>query len=291
MFSAVRKIISGGDNRNDVKKLVQRYNKDLSLITNKIHDYETKSRGIEEKAKKVRAATTYYYLTLLMCIIAYVYLKYRPASAVLSTIIGLALLICLRIAITRFYMLLSKKYESRLSALRSLHQDKMEELKQKTNFYYTNSLIQRFSSGESGSDDMMLLMDDEVKMKHEQLEKLKLELDQLRKDETPKKQDFEAREKWFDKALGLLAGGDDLKSLQPSMSLISCSQCKKSFGCYSVVGVPFRYVCPNCGFKASTDTERPEALNNSRTDAQDVATGAAVEAAESLDEKKDLGMH
>ena len=266
MLSAVRKIVSGD---NDVKKLVQRYNKDLSSITNKIHDYETKLKGIEDRAKSLRATVTYYYLTLLVCIIAYVYLKYSSSRAILCSIVALALLICIRLAITRFYLMLNKKYESRLSALISLHQEKMEELKQKTNFYHTNSLIQRYSSGESGSDDLMLLMDDEVKAKHEQLEKLKTELEQLRTNEKQKTQDVEAREKWFDKALGILAGGDDIKTLQPSISLIVCSQCKMSFGCYSVAGVPFQYVCSNCGSKLATKPSNTAAPASSKGEASD----------------------
>lgn len=166
--------------------------------------------------------------------------------------------------------MLSNKYESRIAALRSLHQEKMEELKQKTNFYYTNSLIQRFSSGESGSDDLMLLIDDEVKSKQEQLEKLKAELDRLREDEQLKSQseDVEAREKWFDKALGLLAGGDDVKNLQSSISLIVCPQCKESRGCYSAVGVPFTYICTNCGYKqdnSANNSKEPQETDSLTT--------------------------
>lgn len=253
MLRTVRKII-GGD--NDVKSVVQKYNKDLSSITNKIHDYEASLKGVDTKRKRVSSAVTYYYLTILTVVVAYVYVKSSTAAAVLSVIIGLLVLIGIRLVIKRVYQMLSNKYESRIAALRSLHQEKMEELKQKTNFYYTNSLIQRFSSGESGSDDLVLLIDDEVKSKQEQLEKLKAELDRLREDEQLKSQseDVEAREKWFDKALGLLAGGDDVKNLQSSISLIVCPQCKESRGCYSAVGVPFTYICTNCGYKQDNST-------------------------------------
>lgn len=53
MLRTVRKII-GGD--NDVKSVVQKYNKDLSSITNKIHDYEASLKGVDTKRKRVSSA-------------------------------------------------------------------------------------------------------------------------------------------------------------------------------------------------------------------------------------------
>lgn len=246
MLSLVRKII--GSDRDD-KKIIKQYTKDLSSITTKIHEYEQKLKGTETKLQHTKTTVTYYYLSALLCGSAVVYLRKSPRHAISIAIAGLAVLILIRITLTHLFLLLSRSYEEKLNKLRSSHQEKMEELKERTNFYYTNSLIQRFSSGENGSDDLMLLMDDEVKKKHEQLENLRSELDQLRASEKEENPNDEAREKWFDKVFGLLSGSDETNSLQQSLSLIRCPECNESFGCYSVVGVAFEYICPKCSHK------------------------------------------
>lgn len=251
MLTAFRTLF--GRERDD-KKLIKRYTKDLTSLTGKIHEFENRLKGNEENLKTYQAFISYYFSGALAITAALIYYRYSLKFALLSIFVGFQLILVTRILLNKWFEFLSRRYGNNLNKLKSLHQEKMEELKDKTNFYYTSSLIQRFSSGDTGSDDLMLLMDDEVKSKREQLEKLKDELEALRsKEDTEKQDDAEARDKWFDKVVGLLSGGDESSTLQKSLTLIVCPQCKQSHGCYGVRGVPYQYICPNCKFEIKSN--------------------------------------
>lgn len=240
-------MISNWAHGNNKKSLVEKYTEDLSQITSKIHEIENKLRKTQDKVDYLQYNITYYGSGLTFSLFAYVFWNFKENKMAIfvSTFTCIFLIIICKLGTNKASTILRNKRNIQLGKLRALHQKKLEKLKEDTNFNATNSIIQRFSSGEQQSDDIMLLLGDEINDKYKELAVLKEELIKLKESDSLMK-NKEERDKWFDKVIGIIAGGNDLNSFSKP---ILCPKCSKHFGSYRIGDKPIKYICPACGWK------------------------------------------
>ncbi|GAV52361.1 hypothetical protein ZYGR_0AG03520 [Zygosaccharomyces rouxii] len=237
--------------RGKQKTLVERYTEELTNITSQIHQLDRKLKSSQEASDNLQSQLTYYGLATSVLVLSYMHWIYRcflPYS-ILSAITTLALTGLIKSLASRASQWQRERQSRKLSRLRASHQQKLNKLKEETNFHATNSVIQRFSQGEDQTDDAMLLMDEEIGKKYQELKKLQDELNQFRK--TGSSKDKQERDKWFDKVLNVLAGGDIPRP-------IVCTQCHKHSGAYCVGDAPLAYICPLCGWREPPLKEKNE---------------------------------
>lgn len=233
------------------KSLVQRYTADLSQITQQIHELDKSIKNGQARVGKLQGQITYLGITATMVIIAYVHLEYRNTLVSGGSGIGsIAVLVLLKWLVYRLYAKYHQYKLRKIAHLRGVHQKKLDKLKEETNFNATHSIIQRFSSGETQSEDAVILMDEEISKKYNELNDLQKQLTELKQNES-KLKDPKERDVWFDKVLGVLSGGDEMAP-RP----IICPQCKEHTGAYRLVNRPLKYVCPNCSFKIDEQVQQ-----------------------------------
>ncbi|CUS24953.1 LAQU0S22e00914g1_1 [Lachancea quebecensis] len=254
MFSKVKGLIRG----QSQETLIKQYTHQLATITSKIHQLDLALKKKDVLRSKWQGYLSIYGSSALAVLTAASYLRISDKHLMLAVLVAaVALFVLLKWTLNKWFEYSTQRTTRKLDKLRAEHQEKLEALKQKTHFYSTNSLIQRFSSGEHQAEDVVTLMDEEVKSKHEELSKLQKELEGFKSHENTQESQVQ-REKWFDKVLDVISGGD-LK-LDSQIKPILCSQCGKHAGSYSVSGTQLHYICPFCGWKF--DNTEDDAHNN-----------------------------
>lgn len=250
MFSAIRGWGSGSK-----RTLVQRYTDELSQITTQIHELDNKLKRRQITMDHLQSHLTYYGSGITASVFAYLYWKYDGNWLLLAMgLLGcIVLLAIVKYSAHRVDQWLRGRQSAKLGKLRAVHQKKLEKLKEETNYHATNSIIQRFSQGEDQSEDAMILMDEELKDKYKELHTLKEELAQFRQDDRLK--DEHERNKWFDKVINAVAGGDTVNGM---FLPVICSNCKRQTGLYHLGNRAFKYVCPVCGWKVDNSPEASE---------------------------------
>lgn len=228
--------------RGKQKTLVERYTEELTSITSQIHRLDQKLKSSQQASDKLQWQLGLYGAISAVAISAYVHWYYAsvwlyPLASAGATIF---FVILAKGVAARIDQWTRERQARQLDSLRALHQQKLNKLKEETNFHATNSVIQRFSQGEDQSDDAMLLMDEEINKKYHELKDLQEELNQFRKPGGSK--DKQERDKWFDKVLNVLAGGDIPRP-------IICKKCQRQSGAYRVGNEPLAYICPLCGWQ------------------------------------------
>lgn len=211
---------------------------------------------------QLQSHLTYYGSGLTASVFAYAYWKFEGSWVLLfACVIGcVAFLIVVKYGAYRVDQWMRDRQSVKLGKLRALHQKKLEKLKEETNYHATNSIIQRFSQGEDQSEDAMLLMDEELQDKYKELHNLKEELAHFRQDDRLK--DKHERDKWFDKVISAVAGGDTVNGM---FLPVVCPKCKGQTGLYHLGNRAFRYVCPLCGWVIdSTSEESKETPNTNK---------------------------
>lgn len=227
------------------KTLVQKYTDDLSHITSQIHELDGKLKRSQVSMDNLQSQLTYYGSGLIISLFAFLYWEYNGNWFVVFTgfVIGVFVTALSKWSAYKVYQWIRERQSLKLGKLRAVHQEKLEKLKEETNYHATNSIIQRFSQGEDQSEDAMLLMDEELKSKYEELNVLKDELAQFRQNDSLK--DKQERDKWFDKVINALAGGDNINGMSRP---IVCNKCKRQTGAYRMGNRPLQFVCPFCGW-------------------------------------------
>ncbi|AMD22103.1 HGL237Wp [Eremothecium sinecaudum] len=231
------------------EQVISKYTKNLASITSRIHDLEVRLKNNDSLYDAWNKRLNFYGISFLVLVVTVVHAKEKNMALTMMAIVGSILLI---LGLKKMFAALIDYRRSRISGkldiARAAHQETLEELKKETNFYSTNSLIQRFSSGESQSEDALLLMDEELSSKYKELNNLKNELAQLKEQANGMvtSDTQEVTDKWFDKVLGVLSGGDVPSSL--SIVPIKCQKCGYHAGCYISPNWAWKYVCPMCAF-------------------------------------------
>lgn len=233
------------------KTPVERYTEELTNITSQIHQLDRKLKSSQQASDKLQVQLTYYGLAISILVSGYTHWNYRTALpySIANGIATLVIVGLMKTLASRTDKWHRERQSRQLNRLKASHQQKLNKLKEETNYHATNSVIQRFSQGEDRTDDAMLLMDEEIGKKYEELKKAHEELNQFRK--TGSSKDKEEREKWFDKVLNVLAGGDIPRP-------IICTKCHKHSGAYSVGEVPLEYICPLCGWREPAPHDKEE---------------------------------
>ncbi|AET39946.1 Lnp1p Ecym_5172 [Eremothecium cymbalariae DBVPG len=261
MLNALRGIVRGKPKDH----VINRYTKDLAAITTTIHDLQRGLTRNDDLLKLWQRGLIFYGSTIIVIGLGIVYAKFFDIKAVvISLVLSLFVMLVLKRALTQLFQYQRSRIINKLNKARVLHQEKLEELKKETNFYSTNSLIQRFSSGQNQAEDALTLMDEEVKSKYEELRGLQKELKKLKTQVKGKsaKETKEQTDKWFDKVLGVLAG-DDISTENRVVPLI-CKKCEQHTGCYILQNTSWKYVCPNCGWLSEKVEDEPPATESQK---------------------------
>ncbi|SCU82790.1 LAMI_0C00914g1_1 [Lachancea mirantina] len=233
------------------ESLIKKYTRDLSTITSQIHSLDKTLKKKDVTQAKWQRNFNIYGSSLLIALTAVLYTFFKTKAALwLVVAASFAAFIALKVCIKKWFNFSAQRTSLKMDKLKAEHQEKLEALKQKTHFYSTNSLIQRFSSGEYQAEDAITLMDEEMKKKHEELGQLQEELRNLKHQEDTQESQAK-REKWFDKMLGVLSGGD---AVNAQIRPIICQKCGKHAGSYMLPGMPLQYVCPLCGWELKSES-------------------------------------
>ncbi|SMN19136.1 similar to Saccharomyces cerevisiae YHR192W LNP1 Putative protein of unknown function [Maudiozyma saulgeensis] len=253
MFGKFRSLLSW-----DKRTVVQRYTQDLSQITGEIHVLEKNLQQGQITINRIQSQLTTYGLMVSGVVMAYVYMERIfpywsvPVCLTMTFISCIIMLLSLKWLFSLMYGKYQTYQNKKLNKLKAIHQKKLNELKKETNFHETNSIIQRFSSGEDQSEDAMILVDDELKEKYSELQNLKNELESLKQKENQTGLNKDEKDVWFDKVIGVLAGGNNLDNLPKP---IVCPNCKKYSGAYRIIGKPLLFICPYCQYKIGENTD------------------------------------
>lgn len=248
--------------------IITKYTKDLAAITARIHYLESKLKRNHELLDIWKHRINIYALSILVLVVSSVYFSYQNSiKAFLTLLIGIFIIVGFRCLLIKTVKYRGERLSEKLSKALASHQDKLEELKRETNFYSTSSIIQRFTSGETKSNDALTLMDEELGSKYNELNNLKQELAQLKHDSFGKSSSVakEETDKWFDKLINILSGGDIVEDSR--MQLIVCKACKKNAGCYAFVNILWKYTCPHCG---TYQEPQQTSVNTSSTDSSKI---------------------
>lgn len=174
----------------------------------------------------------------------------------IALIIGTPILLILTTkTIVFYYAKRISRLESHVEHLKSQHESKIEELKNKTNFQSTQALLNRFTDG----NDLNAQLDEELLAKQQQLEEIK----KLSLEGNNEAQRFNAysqpgssgKRHWYDSIVDTVVGADEL-SPNNRFALI-CINCSSHNGLAPPGMKPeyVKYICPRCGILNGKDPE------------------------------------
>ncbi len=174
----------------------------------------------------------------------------------IALIIGTPILLILATkTIILYYAKRISRLESHIEHLKSQHESKIEELKNKTNFQSTQALLNRFTDG----NDLNAQLDEELLAKQQQLEEIK----KLSLEGNNEAQRFNAysqagssgKRHWYDSIIDTVVGADEL-SPNNRFALI-CINCSSHNGLAPPGMKPeyVKYICPRCGVLNGKDPE------------------------------------
>ncbi|SCV01654.1 LAME_0G17634g1_1 [Lachancea meyersii CBS 8951] len=233
------------------ESLIKQYTQDLARITSQIHQLDMSLKQKDVGKSKWHKRCYIHGSGLLALFNAVLYVQLADKHFIIaSLVVSLIVFLALKWGIDKWYEFFTQRTLRKVERLRAQHQEKLEALKQKTHFYSTNSLIKRFSSGQHQEEDAMTLMDEEMKSKYEELTKLKRELADFQKQGNSQESQVQ-RDKWFDKVLDIISGGD--VKLESQLKPVICGNCKRHAGSYTVSGMRLQYVCPLCNWRYDSD--------------------------------------
>ncbi|GMG20226.1 unnamed protein product [Ambrosiozyma monospora] len=234
------------------------FEKDLKNLSHRI-------TGTEKRIVSLRANKSYYskvlpvYISCLyLLFVSYVYfIKHNrwTNNHILVAVLSPAL------SFSTYYLLLyTLNYlistnDLALNGLRDQHREKLDELKEQTNFYKTNELLTRFSNGEDFK---------ELELQAREIEKKKQEyLKLIKEGKLPNPSKLAAANgdgsdggnKIYDGFLKFMLGEDEL-SADARYALICCN-CFQHNGLAppNVLPQKVKYICPKCGFLNGNEEE------------------------------------
>lgn len=174
----------------------------------------------------------------------------------IALIIGTPILLILATkTIIFYYAKRISRLESHIEHLKSQHESKIEELKNKTNFQSTQALLNRFTDG----NDLNAQLDEELLAKQQQLEEIKkLSLEgnnEAQRFNAYSQAGSSAKRHWYDSIIDTVVGADEL-SPNNRFALI-CINCSSHNGLAPPGMKPeyVKYICPRCGVLNGKDSE------------------------------------
>lgn len=226
-------------------KSIEQYRDQLSRLSLEIHKTDERLKYMHG-LHGFRVILNRHVLGVLVALAAYCY-KYGVGYNYMGVLVGVLVLV--QLCWYKIVKMYSEHLLRKLNQLQDLHERTVEQLKTDTNFQETSALLQRFQQG----DDALLVIDNEIKAREEQLSQLKQEIAQCATKEE--------KDQWFDKLIGVMAGGNDL------LIKCKCTECGSFKGLYRYVNEPIQYQCFQC--HAIVDERKQLAQAHTQTGSKD----------------------
>ncbi|BFZ57319.1 hypothetical protein PYCC9005_004371 [Savitreella phatthalungensis] len=142
----------GGD---DAKSL----EKEITVLADKISEHETRLSRLQADDRQIRGALTLYGLLIWILYVGIwtlLFARDKDDLGVyfkrgLPVLLGPVVIFSLRWLQSSYYRSRIESHSTSLTALKKQQKEKIETFKQKTDFYSTKSLIERYEGGESSS--------------------------------------------------------------------------------------------------------------------------------------------
>ncbi|GME73953.1 unnamed protein product [Ambrosiozyma monospora] len=237
------------------------FEKDLKHLSHRITSTEKRIVSLRANKSYYSKVLPVYISCFYLLFVSYVYfIKHNrwTNNHILVAVLSPAL------SFSTYYLLLyTLNYlistnDLRLNALKDQHKEKLDELKEQTNFYKTNELLTRFSNGEDFK---------ELELQAREIEKKKQEYLKLIKEgklPNPSKlaaangDSSDGGNKIYDGFLKFMLGEDEL-SPDARYALICCN-CFQHNGLAppNVLPQKVKYICPKCGFLNGNEEEKKE---------------------------------
>lgn len=211
----------------------------------------------------------------------------------------------IRVCITRVFGYLIRSSDARLDVLNNERQEKIEELKRKTNFYSTQALLKRFENSDAdGTFEDEPSFDQshsgQSSVQHSPSAKAAAQAAQAHTQTAPQSpsapnalqdtskfafQPYVPR--WYDRILDVLVGEDEM-SPKNRYALI-CANCRNHNGLaqYGESPESVVYICPHCGFKnghPKKTTSRVDQKLSESSQEDETRGGSNDQSSDSIDE-------
>lgn len=228
----------------------QAFEKELSQISSKIATNERNLNKFTNNVNRTKKFILRNGLLIYLSGVAYMLLNMRfdfsrldlTKEIIFIVAFPVLLLLINRVVLVKLFNFRKNKYELELESLKLKHEEKIEELKQKTNFQSTRSLLERFSDGHD--------INEEIELKKKELEELnRLSAAMAADQEKGKGQQGSTNKKKnvLDFMVNSFIGSDDELSSGHRFALI-CQNCHNHNGLAPPGKVSIKYRCPVCGF-------------------------------------------
>ncbi|ANZ76035.1 BA75_02397T0 [Komagataella pastoris] len=221
-----------------------KFERELKAISTKILKNERKSIRYKRQFKQWRASILFYISILYTVLVAYEVIFVSHGRQMYIHLVGIPIgvLLC-DLLYKKIFNIMMKRIEANLVDLRTQHQEKIENLKDLSNFNETTSLLKRFTDGE----DLEALEKEQAEAARKQQEYFKLL-------ETPPPVLSGAAtsslrpSSVFEPIMKLLLGEDEM-SPNNRYALI-CTLCHQNNGLAPPGEVPkeVKYICIHCGY-------------------------------------------
>ncbi|GME95692.1 hypothetical protein B5S29_g591 [[Candida] boidinii] len=243
-----------------------KFEKDLKSISSSILSNEKSLVRYKRVKTQYKTNLLYYTIGIYLSYFAYVYIS-NDYSFKNLLVHELAIILLFPLLITALYYLIEYFYtslivrkEKKLEFLKSKHQEKIDELKESTNFHKTNELLARFSTGE----DLQQLEKEAGEVVEKRRKYLQLIHEGESQSEALKKLNLgngDGKTKaLYESVLNKLLGEDEMDA-NHRYALI-CENCFQHNGLAppGVLPLYVKYICPNCGLLNGEDEPSSENL-------------------------------
>jgi hypothetical protein len=258
------------------------FEKELSEISKKVLEREQRQINHTIQYKRVSSKFTLYSVTTYLVFIAYAVVARCTGLYTVTAVVGLpALIYLVRKIISLWFNKLISNNSEYIESLKTQQRQKIEDLKERTNFYKTKALLDRFDSESQQHElelEQQVQRERELQELHEaqQAQKLQQQLQTQFQQQTliqPHNQP-QFQPTWFDRLLDkIIVSGDDSNN---RYALI-CANCKSHNGLAGLGELPEQviYICPHCGYKNGSFV--PETESSTATSSGLDRTTTAVE--------------
>ncbi|KAI0460943.1 hypothetical protein LJB42_001480 [Komagataella kurtzmanii] len=230
-----------------------KFERELKAISTKILKNERKSIRYKRQFKQWRASLLFYISILYTILIAYELIFISRGRQMYVHLVGIpiGMLLC-DMLYKKLFNIMMRRIEANLVDLQTQHKEKIENLKDLSNFNETSSLLKRFTDGE----DLEALEREQAEAARKQQEYFKLL-------ETPPPvlsgvpNSSSRPSSVFEPIMKLLLGEDEM-SPNNRYALI-CTLCYQNNGLAPPGEVPgeVKYICINCGYLNVPEKELP----------------------------------
>ncbi|KAF5102805.1 hypothetical protein D0Z03_000359 [Geotrichum reessii] len=249
------------------------FEKELSEISKKVLEREQRQINHTIQYKHVSSKFTLYSITIYLVFIAYAVVARCTDFYTVTAVVALpALIYLVRKAISLWFNKLISNNAEYIESLKAQQKQKIEDLKERTNFYKTKALLDRFDN-ENQQHELELEQQaqrelqelHEAQQAQELQRQLQTQFQQQQQPFYPQQNQLQFQPTWFDRLLDkIIVSGDD----NNNRYALICPNCKSHNGLAGPGELPEQviYICPHCGYKNGsfiTENESNTAVSSS----------------------------